>query len=101
MSGEAKRKPKFPLGRVVATPGALAALEEVGGDVRILLDRHSSLDRGALSLADHRSNEMALEDGSRILSSYVVEGVKFWVITEARNDDGGRASSCVLLPADY
>ena len=33
-------RPLFPLGRVVGTPGAVEALQEIGTDPSELLDRH-------------------------------------------------------------
>jgi len=41
-------------------------------------------------------------DGSRIWSAYnTLRGVKIWVITEAVGDDGDRAATTILLPAEY
>jgi hypothetical protein len=39
----------FPLGQVVATPGALGVLAETGMDARVLLARHQSGDWGERS----------------------------------------------------
>jgi hypothetical protein len=94
--------PKFSLGRVVATPGALNALEESGQSPALFLDRHIQGDWGDVCDEDKAVNDTALVDGSRLLSSYTtLKGVKLWVITEAVGDDGKRASSCLLLPQDY
>jgi hypothetical protein len=57
----------FPLGRVVATPGALKILEETGEDPRLLLARHRSGDWGELDEHDRRENEWSLKYGWRIL----------------------------------
>jgi hypothetical protein len=47
-------------------------------------------------------NDAALLSGSRLLSAYVINGERIWVITEAVGEDGTtRESSCVLLPKDY
>jgi hypothetical protein len=47
-------------------------------------------------------NEMALKNGSRILSAYhLPNGVKVWIITEAEDDDGKRVASTLLLPEEY
>src|SRR5581483_5234299 len=40
-------RPLFPLGRIVATPGALEALQNAGQDARELLARHAAGDWGA------------------------------------------------------
>lgn len=46
---------------------------------------------------------MALQTGARIFSAYEVGDCRerVWVITDAKDDDGHRLSTCVLMPADY
>ena len=89
--------PRFPLGQVVATPGALSALESAGQTVIELLQRHVQLDQGELDDEDHELNQQAVSNGERILSSYFLkDGTKIWVITEA-----DRSSTCLLLPEEY
>jgi hypothetical protein len=57
---------------------------------------------GELGEDDRRLNDEALTDGGRILSAYkTLRGIKLWVITEAEDDDGRRASTCLLLPEEY
>jgi len=88
---------RFPLGQVVATPGALAALEEAGQIPGEFLDRHVQNDWGDVSDGDKLLNDQSLQDGSRLLSSYrTTKGEKIWVITEA-----DRSSTCILLPSEY
>lgn len=100
MSNQPERKSTpgamFRLGRVVATPHALAALQEVGWNPLVLLARHVVGDWGDVDLEDAKENDYATNYGGRIFSSYSKNGVKFWVITEA-----DRSSTCVLLPEDY
>ena len=88
----------FPLGQVVATPGALEILEETGTDTLGLLRRHISGDWGEVPPEDARENELSVREGFRILSSYPVgkDGAKVWIITEA-----DRSSTCLLLPDEY
>lgn len=87
----------FPLGQIVATPGALEALERAGQEAKCFLDRHASGNWGELGEQDRRENEYSLQHGFRILSSYTTNaGEKLWVITEA-----DRSSTTVLLPEDY
>ena len=88
----------FPLGAVVATPGALDLLEEAGIDPSELLARHQAGDWGKLDAHDRRENTKSLKHGWRLLSSYRVgeTGEKVWIITEA-----DRSSTCVLLPSEY
>lgn len=93
---------KFPLGRLLATPGALAVLEEAGQTPFDFISRHARGDWGDVCADDKQANEDALVDGSRLLSSYKTStNVKLWVITEATDDDGNRAATTILLPEEY
>lgn len=93
---------RFELGQVVATPGALQALEDADVTPVDLLRRHSQGDWGDLSAEDKQSNDEAIRDGSRIFSAYVLPtDTKVWVITEAEDDTGKRNSTCILLPDEY
>ncbi len=87
----------FPLGKTVATPGALDALARAGQQPKQFVDRHASGDWGELDEHDRVENEYSLAKGFRILSSYqTAAGETLWLITEA-----DRSSTCLLLPADY
>jgi len=86
----------FPVGRVVATPGALKLLEESGEDPRLLLARHRCGDWGDLDNYDYKENELALKHGWRIVSSYSVGEKCIWIITEA-----DRSYTTILLPEEY
>jgi len=89
--------PKFNLGQVVATPGALAALEEAKQGAANFLKMHVCGIWGALTMGDQAANDRAVKDGSRILSAYHLDThVKIWIITEA-----DRSSTCILLPDEY
>ncbi len=88
---------KFPLGHLVATPGALSALRKTGQSPTEFLDRHVSGDWGDLEAEDRQENELSLREGFRILSAYNLEDrTKIWIITEA-----DRSSTCILLPEEY
>jgi hypothetical protein len=90
-------KPLFTLGQVVATPGALAALEKAGQQPGEFLTRHVAGDWGDLDNHDIQENEFSLHHGLRLLSAYHTSaGDKLWVITEA-----DRSSTCILLPEEY
>ena len=92
---------KFPLGRIVATPGALSAFQESGEEPGTYLQRHISGDWGDVCAEDRQENERSLIHGWRLLSAYTLSnGTKIWIITEAIND-GIRESTCILLPSDY
>lgn len=91
------KKPRFELGHVVATPGALDALQTAGQTPIELLQRHVVLDPGELDEEDQQTNEEAVTNGERILSSYLLkDGTKIWIITEA-----DRSVSTLLLPNEY
>ena len=87
----------FPLGHVVATPGALQALEAAGQQPSVFLNRHSRGDWGEVNDEDKRVNEFSLRNGFRILSAYTTTaGDKIWIITEA-----DRSATTLLLPEEY
>jgi hypothetical protein len=86
----------LPLGRVVATPGALKLLSEMGEDPFGYIARHATGDWGDLCAFDHRQNEIALRDGYRVFSSYDAPAGRVWVITEA-----DRSVTTILLPEEY
>ena len=87
----------FPMGQLVATPGALKDLEQHGITPLRLLARHTIGDWGDIGPDDAKANADALRFGARILSSYrLTEGVRIWVITEA-----DRSATTLLLPSEY
>lgn len=90
-------QPRFSLGQVVATPGALAALEASNQLPLEFLHRHVTGDWGCVCKEDAEANEEAIRSGERLLSAYMLNsGVKVWIITEA-----DRSSSTLLLPSEY
>ena len=86
----------LPLGRVVATPGALRLLRDAREEPFGCLSRHASGDWGEVPPEDARENELALRFGRRLLSSYPVGGGRVWIITEA-----DRSVTTILLPSEY
>jgi hypothetical protein len=86
----------FELGHVVATPGVLTRCQEANVSPSSLIERHSSGDWEDLDTHDRRENRRALEEGTRIFSSYQTSAGRVWVITEA-----DRSSTCLLLPEEY
>ena len=63
-------KPLFALGHVVATPGALAAIEKSGRQSGDFLARHVSGDWGEVPPEDLKENKLSLQHGFRLLSAY-------------------------------
>ena len=109
--------PRFALGRVVATPGALALIHATNSNPFVLLAKHVTGDWGEIDPEDVVTNEDALKHGLRVLSVYrlplqaVVENGaapaqpsqeadehdnRIWVITEA-----DRSVTTLLLPEEY
>ena len=88
---------RFPLGKLVATPAAIDAMQEADQNPHELYQRHQFGDWGDVCPADAAENELSVKEGFRVLSVYVLKtGVKVWVITEA-----DRSASTILLPEDY
>jgi len=87
----------FALGQVVATSGALAALEKAEQEPHAFLDRHVNGDWGEVSDGDKQENESAIMQGFRIFSAYTTSaGDRLWIITEA-----DRSATTILLPDEY
>jgi hypothetical protein len=94
---QTERKPLFELGQLVATPGALAALEKSGQNAMEFLSRHVTGDWGEIPEEDKKENQFSLEKGFRLMSSYrTTAGDRVWVITE-----GTRSHTTLLLPDEY
>src|SRR5216684_6867321 len=76
--------PLFPLGQIVATPGALAALERAKQPPACFVTRHAIGDWGELEPTDMAENEYSVAHGFRLLSSYQTDaGERLRIITEA------------------
>jgi hypothetical protein len=90
-------QPKFPLGRIVGTPGALRALERTGQTPIEFLKHHILGDWGDLDEHDRQENELSLKTDLRLLSAYMLtDGTRIWIITEA-----DRSATTLLLPEEY
>lgn len=94
---------RFRLGRLMSTPGAVAALQRAGQDPLTFINRHRSGDWGDVCPADARANDEAvshegdLDQQGRVLSAYTTKvGGRLWVITEH-----DRSATTMLLPEEY
>ncbi|EFK96926.1 plasmid related protein [sediment metagenome] len=97
-----QQQTQFPLGQIVATPGALEALQHNHTTGLEFLQRHARGDWGDLSNEDRQANDDALHSGARILSSYLLtDETKLWIITEAADESGNRTATTLLLPEEY
>jgi hypothetical protein len=95
LSAEESARPIFRLGRLLATPGVLAATTDQ--DRMEALQRYLLGDWGDVDDHDKAANDSALHEGTRILGVYHSQsGTKFWIITEAN-----RSSTTILLPEEY
>jgi hypothetical protein len=86
--------PRFQLGQLAATTGALAAFtpEEVAQSVQ----RHAQGDWGEICKSDAAQNQRALKHGGRLMSVYTYGGKTLWIITES-----DRSVTTLLLPDEY
>jgi len=76
---QTERKPLFDLGQLVATPGALAAIEKSGQNATQFLSRHVTGDWGEIPEEDKKENRFSLEKGFRLMSSYrTTAGDRVW-----------------------
>ena len=90
-------QPLFSPGQVVATPGALDALNAADANPFEFVVRHIQGDWGDLLDEERQANEQAVHRGLRILSRYPLPtGVKLWVITEH-----DRSVTTLLLASEY
>lgn len=91
----------FDLGRLLATPGAIDAFDELWRTDCLL--RHMRADWGDVDPSDARANNEALQDGGRLVSAYAhpASRRRLLVITEAVGDDGQRNHTTLLLPEEY
>ena len=102
---------KFPLGQIVATPGALELLQETGFSAAALISRHVHADWGDVHDEDRAENDFAVTRRLRILSCYrLVDAERLaatpkdkrsslpaiWIITEA-----DRSVTTLLRPDEY
>jgi len=96
-------KAKFQLGQVVATQGALAALEDAQQSALPFLQRHVAGDWGEVCDEDKKLNDEAIayegdsDKQQRVLSVYhTSKGVKLYIISE-----WDRSVTTLLLPEEY
>jgi len=98
-----RHQPRFELGMIVSTPGALDACPL--DQITRCLARHLTADWGCVCADDKEANNEALSNGERLLSAYPIDPAKpskgfgdntLWIITEA-----DRSVTTVLLPDEY
>jgi hypothetical protein len=94
----AASRTSLPLGRLVATPGALDLMERHRLSPFALLERHRAGDWSDVDAEDAQENALSLKYGLRVMSSYRYGPAQeaIWVITEA-----DRSVTTLLLPSEY
>ena len=96
------KNPKFKLGKIVATPGALELLQKSNIRPASLLHRHQSGDWGDLYEHDKEMNNQAIQNEGnpdkqqRVMSAYKIGKETIWIISE-----WNREITTLLLPSDY
>ena len=98
MKIDALARPLFPLGRLLSTSGAIDLMTRTGTTISSLLRRHSCGDWGTVDEPDKRANDLAVTNGTRILSAYALgpRQEKLWLMTEA-----DRSATTFLTPFEY
>lgn len=91
-----KRKAKFQLGQIVATPGAIELVRRKNLALNTFILRHVTGDWGDIGAEDKATNDEAVEHGYQIHSAYNVGPGRIWIITE-----WDRSVTTILLPEDY
>lgn len=94
-------KSLFSLGRVYATPAVLAHLEKHAMYPSALLGPHCHGEYGQLDEDDRKANDDALIHGGRILSVFVVENARIYVISDAADEQGVRHATTILFAREY
>ena len=90
---------KFDMGQLVMTSGIN---DRIADDIEFArfafnsLRRHANGDWGNLCREDIQENEISLQKGFRILSSYGEKDNSIWIITEA-----DRSVTTILFPSEY
>ena len=91
-----RQAPLFQTGQIVATRAVHRHLEHHGINASEYIHRHIHGDWGDVPPEDAVENQFSVENGFRILSSYVIAGEKTWCITEA-----DRSVTTLLFPSEY
>ena len=103
--------PRFALGQLVATPGAMELLKQTGFSALALISRHVHGDWGDCCDEDKETNELSVRQRMRVMSVYRLVDAEtlrqtpvdkrsslptLWIITEA-----DRSVTTLLLPEEY
>ena len=93
---ELDQEPRFELGAIGVTPGAAGVLDAAGLHPIDVIARHIQGDWGDVDVEWAQENELAVEQGGRIASVYVLPtGARVGVVTQP---DGSETT--VIKPED-
>lgn len=87
---------KFPLGRTVGTPAALAALDKAGKSHQDILDAHAWQLPELISELQRTENLHAIENGERVISDFTMPDGE--VVRVATVHD--RSYTTIMLPEE-
>jgi hypothetical protein len=87
-------RPLFDLGQVVTTRSIADSVDP--SKIASMIRNHITGDFGVLENEDIDSNKQAIEQGERVLSAYMVQGQKVYVVTE-----WDRSCTTVLYADEY
>ena len=86
----------FAAGAIYVTVGVTESINNETHRVIPLIERHLNQDWGDVCEEDKQSNNQALINCGRLLSSYKLGDETIWIITEA-----DRSATTILLPSEY
>jgi hypothetical protein len=89
-------QPRFSLGKIKVSIGALETLDRYHIELGLLLRRHVEGDWGDLGEEDKEANERAVKQEIRILSAYGKGEARLLVVTEEDRD-----VTTILRPDEY
>lgn len=90
---------KFESGKIMMTSKVNQFLQDNRLNANYLLGfliRHLNGDWGNVAEKEEKANDLALENGGRLLSSYKLLGREIWIITKA-----DRSYTTFLFPDEY
>lgn len=91
----------FPLGHVVVASAALWLVKEHKEEIDKAVEEHRWCNWGeSISEKSWQVNFDALTNGGRIISHWTIAGHEVWIVTDAKDKNGVRAATTIMLPSD-
>jgi hypothetical protein len=93
---------RFPLGKLVMTPAALALADELETDIPDLIARHLRGDWGRVGEDGYAVNTETLTVWhGTVLSSWGEGDRRLWIATSIPGEGGGGITTCIMLPREW